>query len=282
MPKARPSQAMATANPEAMHYLAPQIAYGHYEDPLPELAACRLCQDPHGKLYKCSGYRLLHWSPHLNQGTNHLQKMDVRTVLEVAAVISYFTSKSIRPDTESSNLLLLAPFVKTNTFPHRLDEFALQNHMSNLVRPTADKIALITIYEHIRHDIPLLAELSQALNLQTVVSMALDYSKACLLLNTVKAIGIGGTALFHQNLRLFNCDSVQEFGGFDRSKGLSVVLLPTTDNTRSFLHFFRTMCAYRQQVKSKKPGVFQSRNETNPKQKHKTKKHAKGRHQKTK
>ena len=78
--------------------------------------------------------------------------------------------------------------------------------MGNPVRPTADKITLMAIYEHIRNDIPLLAELSGKLNLENTVAMALDFPKGfasyCTVSNTVKAIGIGGTASLFFSIKI--------------------------------------------------------------------------------
>ena len=82
------------------------VAYGHCEDPLPEQAASRQCQDMQGNLFHCTGYRLLHWSPTLRTNT-HLSSRDV--VGQIAAVISFYIARSVRLDNESSKLFLLSP-----------------------------------------------------------------------------------------------------------------------------------------------------------------------------
>ena len=57
----------------------------------------------------CSGYRAIHWSPSLLERSNNLQRPSLLNVVRVAAVISYFTARSIHLKKESSKLLLLAP-----------------------------------------------------------------------------------------------------------------------------------------------------------------------------
>ena len=85
------------------------VHFGHYEDPTESQAAARQCHDmPSEHFYSCTGYRLLHWSPSERNPTR-LPLPAVRQVLQIAAVISYYTARSIRIDNESSKLLLLTP-----------------------------------------------------------------------------------------------------------------------------------------------------------------------------
>ena len=71
----------------AMHYPHLQyasgqtVAFGHYEDPLPEQLETKRPVDIQNVPYNCSGYRLLHWSPRLAAGSNKLPPEDVCNVI---------------------------------------------------------------------------------------------------------------------------------------------------------------------------------------------------------
>ena len=87
------------------------VAYGHYEEPPRQLRDSRLPIDMQGRTHPISGYRLVHWSPDLKPGlaNNHMEQSSRDSVLTVAAVLSFFTARSVRLDNESSKLLLLTP-----------------------------------------------------------------------------------------------------------------------------------------------------------------------------
>ena len=87
------------------------VAYGHYEEPPRQIRDSRLPIDMQGRTHPISGYRLVHWSPDLKPGlaNNHMEQSSRDSVLTVAAVLSFFTARSVRLDNESSKLLLLTP-----------------------------------------------------------------------------------------------------------------------------------------------------------------------------
>ena len=107
----------ADAYQVAMHYPhlhrpdGAGVAYGHYEEPPRQIRDSRLPIDMQGRTHPISGYRLVHWSPDLKPGlsNNHMDQSSRDSVLTVAAVLSYFTARSVRLDNESSKLLLLTP-----------------------------------------------------------------------------------------------------------------------------------------------------------------------------
>ena len=72
------------------------VAFGHYEDPLPDQLATKLPVDIQNVSYHCSGYRLLHWSPRLSVGSNKLPPDDVCTIIRVAATLSYYVARQVR------------------------------------------------------------------------------------------------------------------------------------------------------------------------------------------
>ena len=85
------------------------VAFGHYEDPLPEQLETKRPVDIQNVPYNCSGYRLLHWSPRLAAGSNKLPPEDVCNVIRVAAALSYYVARQVCRNQESSKLLLLTP-----------------------------------------------------------------------------------------------------------------------------------------------------------------------------
>ena len=89
----------------------PDVVYGHYEDPTPSLQASRFHTDVQGNTHSFTGYRLIHWSPTLKPGpSNHMDLETRKTALTIAAaVVSFYTARSVRIDNESSKLLLLTP-----------------------------------------------------------------------------------------------------------------------------------------------------------------------------
>ena len=93
-----------------LQYLDGQtVAFGHHEDPLPDELATKLPTDLQNVPYYCSGYHLLHWSPCLSQRSNRLPSDDVVTILKVAATLSFYVTRQVRRNQESSKLLILTP-----------------------------------------------------------------------------------------------------------------------------------------------------------------------------
>ena len=84
----------------AMHYPNLQyssgqtVAFGHYEDPLPDQMATKLPVHLQKVSYHCSGYRLLHWSPRLSAGSNKLPPDDVSNIIKVWLGRSAATKKA--------------------------------------------------------------------------------------------------------------------------------------------------------------------------------------------
>ena len=99
----------------AMHYPHLQyasgqtVAFGHYEDPLPDQMATKLPVDLQNVAYHCSGYRLLHWSPRLSAGSNKLPPDDVTNIIRVAATLSYYVARQVRRNQESSKVQAAHP-----------------------------------------------------------------------------------------------------------------------------------------------------------------------------
>ena len=276
---------VSTHYPHLHRPLEDSIAYGHYEDPTPAQAATRQCIDMQGNLYHCSGYRLLHWTPSMRTETR-MQASSRTRVLEIAATISYFTARNIRLDSESSKLLILPPHNDTisdledvlgapdtdlpptlydfylvtlfrlHYLASRLDEFPKRNHNNQQVLPHPNSITNLAIFAHIKDNAPLIRELETRATLPVIISLAMDFPRYftsyCTLSNTVKAIGIGGTASLFLSVKMsrFLADSkeaeARNLVALTRSKGLCVVLLPFTDKfPSSALHSLRTLCGYR-------------------------------------
>ena len=85
------------------------VHYGHFEDTPAEVQDARIYRDMRNAPHHCSGYRAIHWSPSLLDRSNNMERPSLLNVVRVAAVISYFTARSIHLRKESSKLLLLAP-----------------------------------------------------------------------------------------------------------------------------------------------------------------------------
>eukprot|EP00434_Breviolum_minutum_P045800 symbB.v1.2.041143.t1/scaffold7865.1/size8950/1 len=102
------------------------VAFGHYEDPLPDQLATKLPTDLQNVPYYCSGYRLLHWSPRLSQGSNRLPPDDVVTILKVAATLSFYVARQV------SSSLSSADDISMQDGPH-----TLRINQSALLTPSA-------------------------------------------------------------------------------------------------------------------------------------------------
>ena len=113
--------------------------------------------------------------------------------------------------------------------------------------------------EHIKDDTALIQELEDRATLPAIIELVKQFPRFftsyCTLSNTVKAIGIGGTASLFLSIKMsgFLADSreaeARNLVALTRSKGLCVVLLPFTDRyPSSALHSLRTMCGYRQGI----------------------------------
>ena len=146
------------------------VHYGHFEDTPTEVQDERIHRDMRNTPHHCSGYRAIHWSPSLLERSNNLQRPSLLNVVRVAAVISYFTARSIHLRKESSKLLLLAPHNDTiddleglmgaaapdypptlydfylaciyrqELLADNLDKFQFTNHQGTLITPVAQAV----------------------------------------------------------------------------------------------------------------------------------------------
>ena len=141
----------------------------------------------------------------------------------------------------------------------RLKEFPKRNHNNQWVDPKPDSITNLAIHAHIKDDTALIQELEDRATLPAIIELVENcprfFTSYCTLSNTVKAIGIGGTASLFLSIKMsgFLADSreaeARNLVAPTRSKGLCVVLLPFTDRfPSSALHSLRTMCGYRQGI----------------------------------
>ena len=225
----------------AMHYPHLQypdgqtVAFGHYEDPLPDQLATKLPTDLQNVPHYCSGYRLLHWSPRLSQGSNRLPPDDVVTILKVAATLSFYVARQIRRNQESSKLLILTPhndtvediidavglpsdnlppslyefylvmIYKQQLLPTSISEFKRTDHAGKQFTPHLENVTLQEIHAKISNDPTLHQDLERRATIETIVQIALDFPKGfssyCTISNTVKAIGIGGSPRYLYRVR---------------------------------------------------------------------------------
>ena len=218
--------------------------------------------------------------------SNNLQRPSLLNVVRVAAVISYFTARSIHLRKESSKLLLLAPHNDTiddleglmgaaapdypptlydfylaciyrqELLADNLDKFQFTNHQGTLITPVAQAVSTLAIHKLISADPTLQATLESRASLSTIVNIALTYPRGfvtyCTISNTVKAIGIGGSASLFVSAKFTSFIAASEEAdarnlvALTRSKGVSVILLPpATQFVASPLHSLLTQCAFR-------------------------------------
>ena len=272
--------------PHLQHSEGQTVAFGHYEDPLPEQQATKRPVDIQNVSHNCSGYRLLHWSPRLAPGRNKLSNEDVSNVIRVAATLSYYVARQVRRDQQSSKLLLLTPHNDTvddlvdalglpadnfppslyefylvmiyrqQILPNTLQEFTRTDHQGKTYIPRLENVTLSEIHTRICNNPTPQQNLAGRATLDTIVSIALDFpegfSSYCTISNTVKAIGIGGVASVFVSSKIFDFltltkeSQARNLVALTRSKGLRILLLPSTDRfPNSSLHFLRTLCAFR-------------------------------------
>ena len=203
--------------------------------------------------------------------------------------VGLHVARNVRIDSESSKLLILSPHSDTisdledvlgasasdlpptlydfylvtlyriHYLPSRLNEFPKRNHNNQWVDPRPDSITNLAIHAHIKDDATLIQELEDRATLPAIIELVKNFPRFftsyCTLSNTVKAIGIGGTASLFLSIKMsgFLANSreaeARNLVALTRSKGLCVVLLPFTDKFPSCaLHSLRTMCGYRQGI----------------------------------
>ena len=245
------------------------MAFGHYEDPLPDHMATKLPVDLQNASYHCSGYRLLHWSPRLSPGSNKLPPDDVANIIKVTATLSYYVARQVRRNQESSKLLILTPhndtvddildavglppdnlppslyefylvmIYKQQLLPTTLAEFTRTDHKGKPYTPHLENVTFREIHTKISNDPTLHQELERRATIETIVQIALDFPKGfssyCTISNTVKAIGIGGVASVFVSCKISDFltktkeAQARNLVALTRSKGLCILLLPSTD-----------------------------------------------------
>ena len=222
--------------PHLQHSSGQTVAFGHYEDPLPEQQNAKRPVDIQGNSHDCSGYRLLHWSPHPAQGSNKLPREDVTTIAQVAATLSYYVARQVNRTLESSKLLLLTPHNDTvndltdalglpgdnlppslyefylvmiyrkQILPQSLHEFSRTDRNGKVLTPILENVTFREIHEKIRQNPTLHQNLERMATLETIVQIAIDFPKGfssyCTISNTVKAIGIGGVASVFLSIKI--------------------------------------------------------------------------------
>ena len=140
--------------------------------------------------------------------------------------------------------------------PTHISSFARKDHMDQLIVPQPHTISSLDIHHFLSTHPEFIDQLLPHATLSNIVLIARSnpqgFSAYCTISNTVKAIGIGGTASIYLSAKVtpFLTQSREAMArnivALTRSKGLCVLLLPSTQEFPfSFLHTLRTLCAYR-------------------------------------
>ena len=216
--------------------------------------------------HHCSGYRVLHWNPNMAQNSIHLQPSSINTIIRILAVISYFTARAVRLDEESSKLLILAPHNDTiddlegklgapaPNYPPTLFDFYLVCIYRRYFLPTnCDKFQYTN--SQVTNNEDLKANLQSRASISLIVDLATSYpcgfATYCTVSNTVRAIGISGTASLFLSAKMSSFlaaspTDARNLVALTRSKELSVLLLSTTQKFLDCsLHSIFTQCAWR-------------------------------------
>ena len=145
---------------------------------------------------------------------------------------------------------------KQQLLPTTISEFKRTDHAGKQFTPHLENVTLQEIHAKISNDPTLHQDLERRATIETIVQIALDFPKGfssyCTISNTVKAIGIGGVASVFVSCKISDFltktkeAQARNLVALTRSKGLCVLLLPSTDKfITSSLHFLRTLCAFR-------------------------------------
>ena len=138
-----------------------------------------------------------------------------------------------------------------------LDSFVLKlHHRGKTYTPLLENVTFREIHAKISNNPTLHQDLERRATIDTIVQIALDFPKGfssyCTISNTVKAIGIGGVASVFVSCKISDFltktkeAQARNLVALTRSKGLCILLLPSTDKfPNSSLHFLRTLCAFR-------------------------------------
>ena len=150
----------------------------------------------------------------------------------------------------------LACIYRQDFLAENLDKFQFTNHQGTTITPVAQAVTTLAIHKLISADPTLQSTLESRASLPTIVNIALTYPRGfvtyCTISNTVKAIGIGGSASLFLSAKFTSFIAASDEAdarnlvALTRSKGLSVILLPpATQYVGSPLHSLLTQCAYR-------------------------------------
>ena len=150
----------------------------------------------------------------------------------------------------------LVMIYKQQLLPTTISEFTRTDHAGKQFTPHLENVTLQEIHAKISNDPTLHQDLERRATIETIVQIALDFPKGfssyCTISNTVKAIGIGGVASVFVSCKISDFltktkeAQARNLVALTRSKGLCVLLLPSTDKfITSSLHFLRTLCAFR-------------------------------------
>ena len=247
------------------------VAYGHYEEPPRQIRDSRLPIDMQGRTHPISGYRLVHWSPDLKPGRSNLLatrcspsppsspfSRHVQSALITRAPSSYSLRLTMTPSTIFKMPLgfqppITLPRYMTSTSPFSINKTSLQptrktsNCLTVLITPALVKSRLASTKS---------PQLEAFATLKAIVeivhSCPKGFTSYCAISNTVKAIGIGGSASLFVTVKMssFLADSqeaeARNLVALTRSKGLCLLLFPTTHvHPTGPLHSLRTLCALR-------------------------------------
>ena len=209
------------------------------------------------------------WSPRLAAGSNKLPPDDVCNVIRVAAALSYYVARQVRRNQESSKLLILTPHNDTvddlldalglppdnlppslyefylvmiyrqQILPTTLPEFTRTDHRGKTYTPLLENVTAREIHAKISNNPTLHQDMERRATIDTIVQIALDFPKGfssyCTISNTVKAIGIGGVASVFVSCKISDFltktkeAQARNLVALTRSKGLCILLLPSTD-----------------------------------------------------
>ena len=150
----------------------------------------------------------------------------------------------------------LVMIYKQQLLPTTISEFTRTDHAGKQFTPRLENVTLQEIHAKISNDPTLHQDLERRATVETIVQIALDFPKGfssyCTISNTVKAIGIGGVASIFVSCKISDFltktkeAQARNLVALTRSKGLCVLLLPSTDKfITSSLHFLPTLCAFR-------------------------------------
>ena len=122
--------------------------------------------------------------------------------------------------------------------PTHISSFARKDHMNQLIEPQPHEISSLDIHQFLSAHPDLINQLLPHATLSNIVHIARSnpqgFTAYCTISNTVKAIGIGGTASIYFSAKVtpFLTQSREAMArnivAFTRSEGLCVLLLPTT------------------------------------------------------